>query len=137
MDPLSISASIAGLLALTGTVIQYLSSIEEASEERGRLLLEVSSASGLLYSLKNICEQTEPCSGCFMSLESLSSPQGPFEQFKTALELLAGRLAPAKGLVKAKRALTWIFDKREIDDLMKVVERQKTYFLLAIQGNNV
>ena len=88
-----ISASIAGLLVLTRSVIQYLSAVEEASDIRGRLLLEVSSASGLLYSLKDICEQDEPPSGYSVSLKSLCALQGPFQQFKKALELLASRLS--------------------------------------------
>lgn len=137
MDPLSISAGIAGLLALTGTVIQYLSAIEEAPKARDRLLLEVSSASGLLYLLKDLCEQRDSPSGCFLSLESLCSPQGPFDQFKKALELLAEDLAPVKGPKKVMKALTSRFDEGKTKTLLDVIERQKTYFLLAIQGNNV
>jgi hypothetical protein len=137
MDPLSISASIAGLLALTGTVIRHLSTVEEASETRGRFFLEVSSARGLLYSLNDLCSQTEMSSGCFISLKSLCTPQGPFEQFKEALELLAAKLAPMKGSAKVKKALTWIFNQTEVNALLDVVERQKTYYLLALQGNNV
>lgn len=124
MDPLSISASIAGLLALTGTVIKYLVAVEEVSKVREILLLEVSSARGLLYSLKDICEQSEPASGYLAGLKSLCAPQGPFEQFKKALKLLAGRLAPGKGLVKAKNALTWIFKKGEVEALINVMKRK-------------
>ena len=137
MDPLSLSASIAGLLALTGTVTQYLSAVKEASETRGRLLLEISTARGLLYSLNDLCQQGEMPPGCFMSLRSLSAPDGPFDQFKNALELLARRVAPTKGPMRAMKVLTWIFDQNEVKDLMSVVERQKTYYLLALQGNNL
>ena len=54
MDPLSISASIAALLALTGTVVQYLTAVKGASKDSQKTLLEVSSASGLLYQLREI-----------------------------------------------------------------------------------
>jgi hypothetical protein len=134
MDPLSISASISALLTLSGTVIKYLSAVEQASDTRARLLLEISSARGLLFSLDDLCRQTEMSSGCFMSLKSLSTSDGPFEQFKMALELLAGKLAPVK---KVRRALTWIFNQGEVNALLDTIERQKTYYLLALQGNNV
>ena len=136
MDPLSISASIAGLLTLTGCVIQYLSAVGD-SETRVSLLLEVSSASGLLHSLKDLCQQSEMPPGCFISLKSLCAPQGPFDQFKRALELLERKLAPVHGREKVKRALVWFFNQDEVQSLMDVMERQKTYFLLALQGNHV
>jgi hypothetical protein len=47
-DPLSISASVITLLQLSGTVIEYLNGLKGASEDRRRLLDEVTSVSGLL-----------------------------------------------------------------------------------------
>ena len=48
-DPLSISASIIAVLQLTSIVAQYLQDVQGASNERQRLLDEVSSVSGMLY----------------------------------------------------------------------------------------
>jgi hypothetical protein len=42
-----------------------------------------------------------------------------------------------KGREKVKKALTWFFDQGEAKSLMDMMERQKTYFLLALQGNHV
>jgi hypothetical protein len=137
MDPLSISASIAGLLALAGIVTQYLSTIAKAPDNRERLLMEVSSTSGLLYSLKDLCERVDVHSSIFISLKALNAPQGPFEQFKKTLELLVEKLAPAHGRAKVKKALTWYFDQSEVNALMDVIQRQKTFYILALQGNHV
>lgn len=137
MDPLSISASIAGLLALTGPLIQYLSSVEKASEAREMLLMEVSSTSGLLYSLKGLCQEVDPQSQIFMSLKSLASPQGPFDLFKKSLEILAAKVAPARSAGKLKQAITWRFEESDIKQLMDVLQRQKSYYILALQGNNL
>jgi hypothetical protein len=137
MDPLSVSASIAALLALAGTVTQYLSTIAKATDNREKLLMEVSSSSGLLYSLKDLCERVDVQSSIFMSLKALNSPQGPFEQFKKTLELLSEKLAPAYGCAKVKKALTWYFDQSEVNALMDVIQRQKTFYILALQGNHV
>ena len=137
MDPLSIAASIAGLIALTGTVVQYLSAVTEATEARGRLLLEVGAARGLLHSLKDLCELADVPPACFISLKSLCAPQGPFDQFKASLEQLGGQLAPKKGFAKVRIALNWTLDKDEVKSLMETMERQKMYFGLALQGNNL
>jgi hypothetical protein len=137
MDPLSISASIAGLLALSGSVIQYLSAIKEAPDARERLLLELSSASGLLYSLKDLCAQNEISPSCLRSLQSLCSPDGPFDQLKHALESLAAKLSAPGNRERLKRVLTWAFDKGEVKNLLDLIERQKSYFLLALQGNHL
>jgi hypothetical protein len=137
MDPLSISASIAGLLTLTGQLIQYLSSVENASEAREMLLMEVSITSGLLYSLKDLCQQVEPHSEVFMSLRSLNSPNGPFDLFKKNLELLAAKITPIRSRDKVKKALSWHFEQSEVNGLMDVIQRQKTYYILALQGNHL
>jgi hypothetical protein len=52
-DPLSISASITALLQLTSRVVQYINSVKDASKECFRIRDEISSASFLLYMLKD------------------------------------------------------------------------------------
>lgn len=137
MDPLSISSGIAGLLALTGQVIQYLSSVHTASETRQMLLMEVSSTSGLLYSLKDLCQQVDVDSGIFLSLKFLNSPRGPFEQLKLSLERLTMKLAGPNGRSKIIKSMAWPFQQSDVKDLIDLVQRQKTYYILALQGNHM
>lgn len=58
-DPLSTSASIIAVLQLTGTVVQYLNDAKGASEDRQRILAEISSTSGVLFLLKDLAERAQ------------------------------------------------------------------------------
>ena len=93
MDPLSISASIAALLALTGTVVNYLKAVRGTSKDSQKILLEVRSVSGLLYQLKEILDNTDDEELSFKTIKSLSAPESPLEQFRASLEILASRLS--------------------------------------------
>ncbi|KAK0512604.1 hypothetical protein JMJ35_004621 [Cladonia borealis] len=103
-DPLSISASIIASLQLTGTIVSYLQDVREASEERQRILNEITKRTAV--------------------------------PFKQALERLASKLATVTGFQKAGKSLLWPFQKREISEILGIIERQKTYFVLALQNKN-
>ncbi len=137
MDPLSISASVAALLALTGTVVQYLKAVKGTSKDGQKILLEVRSVSGLLYQLKEILDNAEEEELSFRTIKSLSAPEGPLEQFKASLEVLALKLKPVAGWRKAGKALTWPFQKEEISDILGTIERQKTLFGLALENDHM
>jgi hypothetical protein len=64
-------------------------------------------------------------------------PKGPLEQFKGALEQLASRLEPSKGVKKVGRALTWPFQTEEIKEILSTIERQKSLFDLALQNDHM
>jgi hypothetical protein len=136
-DPLSISAGIIAVLQLTSTVVQYLNGVKDASEERLRIRDEITSASFLLYMLRDRAEQASLGEAWLSTVISLSVPKGPLEQFKRALERLATRLAPTKKLEKIERALRWPFQREEIKDILSTIERQKSLFDLALQNDHV
>ena len=137
MDPLSISASITALLQLTGTVIQYLNCVKGAPEDRQRLLLELCNVSSMLYVLEDQASQAQQGDLWSSTLLSLNGPNGPIEQFKTALERLEKKLRPVEGLRKIVKAITWPFQKEEIIEILNVIERQKTLFNLARQNDHM
>lgn len=137
MDPLSISASVAALLALTGTVVQYLKDVKGSSKDSEKLLLEVRSVSRVLYLLKELLDHAEEDELSFRTIKSLSAPKGPVEQFKASLEVLAFKLKPVSGWKKAGKALTWPFQKEEIKNILCTVERQKTLFGLALENDHM
>ena len=136
-DPLSVSASIIAVLQLTGTIVSYLRDVRGASEERQRILNEITSASGMLYGLKDLAEREQHADPSPTAARLLCAKNGPLYQFKEALEHLASRLAPVTGFREAGKSLLWPFQKREISEILVIIERQKTYFVLALQNQHL
>jgi hypothetical protein len=136
-DPLSISASIIAILQLTGTVVQYLNDAKGASEDRQRILAEISSISGVLFLLKDLAERAQWEEGWSMTIKSLNLPGGPLEKFKMMLQKLTSKLKPAEGVKKVGKALIWPFQKGEINEILSTMERQKTFFNLALQNDHM
>ena len=137
MDPLSISASIAAVLQLTGTVIQYLNLVKGAPEDRQRLLLEICNVNSMLYVLEDQASQTPHDDAWSSTLRSLGGPNGPIKQFKIALERLEKKIRPVEGMKKIGKAIAWPFQKGEITEILDVIERQKTLFNLARQNDHM
>ena len=136
-DPLSISASITALLQLTSTVVQYINNVKDASKERLRIRDEISSTSFLLYMLNDRVQQAHSSEPWLLTVRSLNMPKGPLEQFKRALEQLASRLEPSKGLERVGKALAWPFQTGEIKEVLSTIERQKSLFDLALQNDHM
>lgn len=134
-DPLSVTAGIIAALQLSGVVVQYLTAVSDASEDRQRLVFEVSSIRGLLSSLRDLAEGPQHGGSWNTTLTTLATPNGPLDQFKNALKRLESRLAPVAGSGKIWKALTWPFEKGEVKDFLQVIERQKTLFSLALQND--
>ena len=126
-------ASLNTLIELTGTVIGYINDTKGASEDRKKVFDELSSTHYLLFLLKDRAEASEWAD----TLKSLDMPNGPFEQFKSALELLTSKLKPAKGLEKVGKALTWSFQKAEVKDILFTIERLKSLFSIARQNDHM
>lgn len=137
MDPLSISASIVALLQLSGTVIGYLSEVKSGPKEKQKLRLEICSILPMLSILQDQAEQANNGDPWSSTLLSLGMPNGPIQQFRTALEGLELRLAPVGVLKKIGKAFTWPFEKEEIQRILSTVERQKLLFTLARQNDHI
>ncbi len=137
-DPFSLTASIITVLDLSGKVVQYLNSVKDASKDRSRIRDEITSASFLLYMIKDHAKQASSGDNWLPTLVSLCHQQGPLEQFKKCLEKLAASLAPRKGWgERIECALKWPFKKEDVTDLLTVIERQKSLFNLALQNDHV
>ena len=109
MDPLSISASIVGLLQLSSTVIGYLSDIKGGPKELHRIRLETCSVLPILSTLQDEVEQAKNGDLWSSTLLSLDMPSGPIQQFRAALEQLELNLAPVGGWRKVGKTFTWPF----------------------------
>lgn len=137
MDPLSISASIAGLMTLTSTVISHLSDVRNGPKELQRIRSEVFSMLGILMMLQDQMNESGQADPFSSSLRSLFVPNGPFQQLRKALENLSSKLAPVAGLKKVGEAMKWPIEKKEILEIMNIIERQKAVFILARQNDHI
>lgn len=136
-DPLSISASIVALLQISATIVQYVYDSSGFNEDRKKILIEVTSVTGLLYCLKDLTDREQGTESWTVTVKSLNVPGGPLEQLKTALECLARRLAPFHKAKTLQRMIAWPFQKKEIQEIFGVIERQKTLCALALQNDQL
>ena len=139
MDPLSLTVSLAALIGTTTQVLGYLNDVKTASKERAKLASEVASLLALLTSMRYKAEEAEEEQNVwYNNIRSLlGGANGPLEQFKSALEEIAGILAPATGTMKFGRKLIWALNKRDCIDTLNKIERLKTLIGLAMQGDHL
>ena len=133
-DPLSAAASIITVVQLAATVVRYLKDVRDASKDRNTLLIEISSVTGLLSSLKDLAEVDETYSSL---LKTLSVSNGPLAQFQEAIEKLARDLAPISGPREVGKSFAWPFKKVETKGIIDSIERQKALFSLALQCDHL
>lgn len=138
MDPVSLAASITALLQLTSSVIQYLNGVRGASEDRGRILSELASVNSVLFILQDQADQAKHGDQWSSTLQSLNVSKGPLDQLRSALEVLAFKLAPpATSIKKLGKAIVWPFQKEEVREVLGSIERQKALLTLARQNDHM
>jgi len=151
MDPLSVIASIVAILQATGCVVQYISDIKDFRQERISLRNEISSASWPLHMLhdrivqeqKRLDADGDEADGSWLSsVLMLGTAGGPLEQFKSVLDKLEREIAPpgrkgGKTMQTLGKMLTWPFQKDDIERYLRMIERQKSMFYLALQNDNL
>lgn len=86
----------------------------------------------LLVGLKNQISEPKQWSE---GTRHLLNEHGALDQLQQALEKLAKKLEPEKGIRKVARNLIWTLDKVECDDTLKKIERVKSRISLALQGD--
>ena len=137
---LSIATGLTTLLQVSGKVIRYISEIKDASENRRQLLVEISSARGLLHVLQEIFrDDAEEYSARHRNtmLNTLLSPEGPVDQLTRILMSLEAKLAKSTGWKEKRGLLIWPFEKSDVQSILSVIERQKSLVVLALQGDNL
>lgn len=132
--PIGLAASIFTLIQLTQTVVEYIKVIKEANNERQNLLNEIVGTQSLLVNLENKAKAIEFVN----TFKLLARQNGPLDQFKVVLSTLASRLQPSENRIqRAGRAVVWCFTKKEIDNVITTIERQKSLFTLALQNDHL
>lgn len=144
-DPLSISASIIAVLQLTSVVAKYLKDVKGGAGDRLRLREEIRSAVALLEMLKDRIEDDDDedegdggdMSAWRDSVQQLAVSDGPLDQFKKSLERLVKKLVPTGTFQNLKKSLAWPFDKKDVDENLRSIERQKSLFSLALENDHL
>ncbi|KAL8855889.1 MAG: hypothetical protein Q9178_007454 [Gyalolechia marmorata] len=132
MDPISAAASITTLIGVTTKVVGYVNSVKNAPKERKVLLQEATDLLHMLSRLEDLVSEPKPWSE---GTRYLLNENGAFDQLQQALEKLAKKLRPEKGIRKVARNFIWTLDKDDCDDTLKKIERVKSRISLALQGD--
>lgn len=133
-DPLSVTASLISVLGLAGQAMQYLKDVKQGSSDRTRLRDELRNAVCLVEMLKDRVEDSEESGLQGGSIASLMAPDGPLHLFQSTLETVIAKLVPQERK-RLTQPLKWPFDKQSIEEILRSLERQKTYFTLILQSD--
>jgi len=137
MDPLSITASIVAVLQLTSTLIEYTSSVKDASKDRAQCANEALNLYNLLFRLSTRLEEANSNERWYAAVRDLAVKDGPFDQYKYALELLLPKVASASGIKNIGNALLWKFSKEEVTNILLRIERLKTLVQIALEMDHL
>jgi hypothetical protein len=132
-DPLTIAEGVNDAIGSASKVIEYISDVKSAGEDRKNVLEELQSTHYLLYRIKDQANQAPWDDKLSETMKWLSMPKGPLEQFQGALEKLVSKLKPVAGLKKVGKALAWPFDKKSVSNILQTIQRQKLLFELVLQ----
>ena len=137
MDGLSAAASIIAVLQLTGNVITYLNDVKDAPKECQQCTIEASNLQNLLINLRYRFEQTQKGDPWFIAIRALTVENGPFDQYKQALEQLLSKVETQHVGQKIRRRLFWTFSKTEIANILTRMERLKSLVTIALEMDHL
>lgn len=136
-DPLSVSASISGLVTLADIVFRrtykYVKAIKKASKEISALSAEIGALYGILSNLQLVSRQLED--ETFESttrIHHIYSCYQTLEHVKSILDRDDTSSLHDQRLETLKRKLRWPFTSSEVKDLIAEIERHKTTLGLAL-----
>lgn len=126
MDPLSISAGVASLLQVSGTISKYCVSAAHGRKSCERLQRELESTRVVLEHVQDSAFRQSKASQNIIG--KLGAPHGPLEQLQKLLASLDKSLARFQ---KGPGLLRWPFHEREIQASIDLLHRLKTIFIWA------
>lgn len=140
MDPITIVgfvAAVVQLIDVTSKVVNYLNDVKDAPKDRAKLAREATGLLALFTDLRYRLEETTSTDPWFNGLRSLAGEGGPLMEFKSEMEDIANKLAPAPRVVSLTRVLHWTIEKREIVAILSKIERLKSLVSLALQKDQL
>ena len=139
-DPLSISASIAGLVTFTDAVFRrtfdYVKAVKGAPNELSALITAMGALSGILHNLSLIASQLEgePFNSTIHANHIHSCLQ-TVDKVKRILDRFESSSEPHA--MKTMKRLKWPFSGTEVKDLCKEIEGHKTTLSLALTADGL
>lgn len=133
MEPVGLAASIATLMKLAKDVILFVKDAKDASAERQKFIREISGLSGLLSTLREIINDTDPANTWRHAVEGLTAKEGPLDQLSLALLNVKVKVTPGSSMRKLGQALTWKLVKDDINNLLSQIERVKSLIVIALE----
>ena len=137
MDPLSATASIIAVLQLSSKVVGYLTNVKDASKERAQCAIEVANLHSLLLNLKFHLDSENVNTPWYTAVRALAIENGPFDQFKQALQTLQAGMTDRGPSKKVTDILMWKFKKDEVESILRRVERLKMLVEIALQRDQL
>ena len=136
-DPLSISASIAGLVTLADIVFRrtynYVKAVKKAPTEISALSTEIGALYGVLSSLHLVSRQLEhEQADSTTRIHHIHSCYQTLEHLKSILNRDDNSSLRDERLEKLQRRLKWPFKSSEVKELIAEIERHKTTLGLAL-----
>ena len=132
MDPLSVSAHMASIFSLSSSTVSLLNDVRDKPNDALKLILELSSLSGLLQSLLSLSEERQEEAEWPKLWRSLLSPRSPLVQLQQALEILNKKLSSSRNLRKTSREMRWPFPSVEMQEFLIELERAHSVIALAL-----
>ena len=141
-DPLSISASLAGLIGITATVwrstFAYIKAVNGAPQEVSKLKLEIGGLYGILSSLSLLIHQIEKEDydrtiqayhlwSCYQTLEKVQVILGKYKSVS----------AQQKSFESVKAKLKWPFSIPEVENLIYEIQQHKSNLSLALTADGM
>jgi len=132
-DPLSITASIIAIIQLTTKVVSYLQDVKHAPRECQQCAIEASNLLSLLINLRYHLESATKEDPWFTAVTALNVENGPFDQYRQALEELSCKVRIQEELEKIKRRVVWTLNKGEVERILQRMERLKGLVSIALE----
>ena len=131
-----IVAAVVQLIDVTSKAVNYLNDVKDAPKDRAKLAREATNLLSLFTELRYRVEETTSTDPWFAGLRSLGGEGGPLMEFKSAMEAVVHKLAPAAP-ANFRKVLCWTLDKKEIDAILSRIERLKSLVGLALQHDHL
>ncbi|MCJ1245363.1 hypothetical protein MMC30_002567 [Trapelia coarctata] len=143
MDPLSLSASIAGLITLADVVVDrvytYIKGVKNARKEIAALLAEVTGLFGILNSLRLVVARYEEPGVQFQSTMQINHVYA-CDNTLVKIKALIDKDDPSQAgssFERMKRQLHWPLTGSETKELTAEVERHKSTLSLALNADGM
>ena len=137
MEAVGFLAAVVQIIDVTSKAVGYFNDVKDAPKDRAKLAREATNLLPLFTELRYRMEETNSTDPWITGLKSLGGEGGPLMEFKSAMEDIANKLAPATRVVNIGRALRWTLDKKEIAAILSKIERLKTLIGLALQKDHL